>query len=165
MLIFAIQNHGFWIIDCHFGVVVGVKTQQLPTLCFTPLLAGRERAGTPQEAPRRPPRGTKRPPSVRLCECERDLPSSLAIIIRKHFANQEWVVVHRPSSMLWGGVFCTVGFEISIFATLKAPLARTTGLADQESTDLRKCEIFSNPNGEGGSRFDLIHQTVIEFSP
>ena len=102
---------------------------------------------------------------MRLCECERDLPSSLAIIIRKHFANQEWVVVHRPSSMLWGGMFCTVGFEISIFATLKAPLARTTGLADQESTDLRKCEIFSNPNGEGGSRFNLIHETVIEFFP
>ena len=49
---------------------------------------------------------------MRLCECERDLPSNLAIIIRKHFANQEGVVVHRPSSMLWGGVFCTVGFEI-----------------------------------------------------
>ncbi len=52
--------------------------------------------------------------------------------------------------MLWGGVFCTVGFEISIFTTLKAPLARTTGLADQENTDLRQCEIFPNPNGEGG---------------
>ena len=49
---------------------------------------------------------------MRLCECERDFPSSLAIIIRKHCANQEGVVVHRPSSVLWGGVFCTVGFEI-----------------------------------------------------
>ena len=46
---------------------------------------------------------------------------------------------------------------------MKAPLARTTGLAHQESTDLRKCEIFSNPNGEGGSRFNFIHETVIEF--
>ena len=73
------------------------------------------------------------------------MPSSLAIIIRKHVANQEWEVVHRPSS-------------------LKAPLARTTGLANQERTDLRKCEIFSNPTGEGGSRVDLIHETVIEFS-
>jgi hypothetical protein len=65
----------------------------------------RKPPGGPQEAHRRPP-------SVRLCECERGLPSSLAIIIRRHLANQEWVVVHRPSSMLWGGVFCTVCFEI-----------------------------------------------------
>jgi hypothetical protein len=62
-------------------------------------------------------------------------------------------------------MFCTVGFEISIFATLEAQLARTTGLADQESTDLRKCETFWNPKGESGSRFDLIPQTVIAFSP
>ena len=57
MLIFAIQNNGLWIIDCHFGVVVGVKTQQLPALCFTPFLAGRKRVGSSQEAPRRPPGG------------------------------------------------------------------------------------------------------------